>query len=105
MQELGDLLAHVAGAMALLFVVVYGSLAPWWRSPIGRNMMAMGVAHLIVFSLINANLIFGVTWAARPIVRTLTFGTLAAIFAWRTLIFLREQLKARRIEREAPNVE
>jgi hypothetical protein len=91
--------------MALLFVVVYGSLAPWWRSAIGRNMMAMGVAHLILFSLINASLVFGVTWVGRPIVRAFAYGVLAAIFAWRTAIFVREQVTARRLKRETQNVE
>lgn len=105
MQEAGDLLAHLAAIMALGFVISYGFLVPWWRSPIGRNMMAMAVAHLIVFSLIIANLWFGLDWAGRPFVRALVYASIAVIFAWRTSIFLGEYLNARRREKELRNVE
>lgn len=49
---------RVASAFGLAawsgFVVVYAALAPWWRSPIGRNLMTLAIALLAAFALMSA---------------------------------------------------
>lgn len=104
MQEAGDLLAHVAAVTALSFALSYGFLVSWWRSPIGRNMMAMAVAHVAIFTLIVLNLWFGLDWAARPIVRVTIYASIAVIFAWRTAIFLGQHFAARKEQKESQDV-
>ncbi len=96
MRQLGDVLAHVTTLSVLGFVLLYASLAPWWRTPIGRNIMALAVAHLLVFALISANLIWGLDWAGRQGVRVATFATIGLIFIWRAAILVREQARARK---------
>ena len=105
MRELGDWLSHATTLTVLGFVMIYASIAPWWRTPIGRNIMALAVANLLVFALISANLVWGLDWVGRQGVRVATFAAISSIFAWRTIILVREQFHARRAEKEAPRVE
>ena len=96
MKTLADLTAHVTTVSVLVFVITYGFGAPWWRTPIGRNIFALAIAHLMIFGLVSFNLIWGLDWAGRQIVRFLIFASVASIMAWRTVIFLKEQYRARK---------
>lgn len=100
MDALADILIYVAAGTIWSFTIGYGFFAPWWRSPMGRNVMAMSVTHTLIFALIVVNMTFGVSWAGRPIVRVLIYGSIAAVFAWRGAILLREQILVRRHYRE-----
>lgn len=100
MDALADFLIYVATVVIWLFTLGYGFFAPWWRSPMGRNVMAMSITHALIFGLIVSNTTFGVSWAGRPIVRVLIYGSIAAIFTWRGVILLHEQILVRRDDQE-----
>lgn len=104
MNELANTLIYVTAAVVLLFVLGYGLFAPWWRSPMGRNVMAMSITHLMIFSLITANMIWGVSWVGRPLVRVVIYGSICSVFAWRGVILLKEQIFARARAKEAQDV-
>ncbi|TXS39703.1 hypothetical protein EAO77_36160 [Streptomyces sp. t39] len=43
-QMTNVVISGLVSACALVFILVYGLTAPWWRSPIGRHMMAFSAA-------------------------------------------------------------
>lgn len=98
---IGDWMAVFAFLGATAFTLGYGVAAPWWRSPIGRNMFAFSAAHMALFALIVASVFWGLEWAGRPSVRAMIFGVIGSLFWWRGLILLTDQLFARRDAREA----
>ncbi len=96
MTMIGDWAAFFALAGALAFTIGYGTLAPWWRSPIGRNMFVFSVSHLSIFVLICASILWGLEWAGRPAVRVGTYALIGALFWHRALVLVTDQVMARR---------
>lgn len=90
--NLGNWAAHAATLGWLVFTLVYGCLAPWWRSPIGRNVLVHGAVLAVTFGLVSAQLAFGVAWQARGWVRLIIFGSVAAVGWWRLAILLRDHM-------------
>jgi hypothetical protein len=76
----------------LLFTIGYGVFAPWYRSPLGRNMLALAAVHLAVFSLLTVQLLFGTVWAGRPVVRMLVFLAVAVVYWHRGFVLLTDQI-------------
>lgn len=89
---IGNAAAHFATAGWLLFAVLYGSLAPWWRSPIGRNMLVHALVLAVTFALVSVQLLWGVQWPAREWVRLAIFGGVAVVAWWRLFILLTDQI-------------
>lgn len=98
----GDWAAHFGFVGILLFTLGYATFARWWRSPLGRNMMALALAHLLAFGLIVVQIDFGTAWAGRPWVRALVFGSIAMVYWWRGFILLVDQVFAPPAGRGAP---
>ena len=97
MELIGDWAAFFALAGAMLFTLGYGALAPWWRSPIGRNVFLFSLAHLAVFVLIVASLLWGVDWPGRPVVRAGVYVALGLLFWQRLFILITDQVLAPRV--------
>lgn len=93
-NTLGNYAAHAATIGWLLFVVLYGVFAPWWRSSIGRNLLVHAVVLAITFMLVSVSLLFGATWPAREWVRLAIFAAVAAVGWWRLAILLTDQIFA-----------
>lgn len=94
--SLGNLAACFAAAGWLLFTLLYATMAPWWRSPIGRNMLSLGAVLAAVFLLVAAQLAFGIEWPAREWVRAGIF-TAVAVAGWHRLyVLLVDQIFAAR---------
>jgi hypothetical protein len=93
---IGDWAAFFALAGALVFTVGYGFLAPWWRSAIGRNMFMFSVAHMAIFGLVCASVLWGLEWSGRPAVRALVYALIGALFWQRALILITDQVMNRR---------
>lgn len=89
---LGDYAAHFATAGWALFAVLYGVFAPWWRSPIGRNLLVHAVVLAVTFALVSVSLLWGVTWPARDWVRLAIFMAVALVGWWRLAILLTDQV-------------
>lgn len=98
----GDWAAHFGFVGILLFTLGYGIFARWWRSSLGRNVMALALAHLVTFGLIVVQLDFGIGWAGRPWVRAMVFGSIAMVYWWRLFILLVDQVLAPPAGRGAP---
>lgn len=90
--SIGSWAAHAATAGWLLFAVLYGGMAPWWRSSIGRNMMVHAIVLTVTFGLVSVSLIWGATWPAREWVRLAIFAGVAAVAWWRLFILLADQI-------------
>lgn len=86
---------------AVVFGVTYHLLAPWWRSQVGQNLMAMtgGCGLLLGLRVLrqvlapeavapNAYFGEGVLWL-------LAFVALGAAFWWRWVLLIREQVPRR----------
>lgn len=99
----GDWAAHFGFVGILLFTLGYAVFARWWRSPIGRNMMALAVVHCVVFGLIVVQIDFGTSWGGRPVVRALVFASIAMVYWWRGFILLVDQILAPPAGRGAPS--
>lgn len=91
---MGSYAAHFATAGWLLFAVLYGGMAPWWRSSIGRNVLVHAVVLAITFGLVSVQLIFGVQWPAREWVRLAIFVGVAGVAWWRLFILFTDQIFA-----------
>lgn len=91
---LGNYAAYFAAAGWLLFTVLYATMAPWWRSAIGRNMLVLGGILAAVFLLISFQLLFGVEWPARAWIRFAIFSAVAGVGWWRLGILLSDQIFA-----------
>ncbi len=92
MVTVGNYAAHFATVGVLLFTLGYAMFAPWWRSPLGRNMMGLAVIHLVVFLLISVQLIWGTEWAGRAWVRALVFTAVAVVYWHRWFVLLTDQI-------------
>lgn len=97
-----NVLIYATTVVVWAFTLGYGLFAPWWRSPMGRNVMAMSLTHGLIFGLVSVNLTFGVAWGARPWVRVVIYGSILFVFAWRGLILIREQIRVRRKGQRRP---
>lgn len=105
MNGLIEVEIFVTTVVIWLFALGYAFFAPWWRSPMGRNVMAMSITHGMIFGLISTNMLLGTSWGARPIVRVVIYGSILFVFAWRGVILIREQVMARREDQGGPSVQ
>lgn len=95
-KEYGDLVYYGCAIVAGLFVLIYLTIAPWWKTLTGRNIMAvMGsmAATLIYFAFAIRNK--GVSPGYYP-VRALLFTAMFLSVGWRIAILVKAQLFSRR---------
>src|SRR5690349_24275982 len=100
-MTLGTYLIHATTIGCVAFMLGYGFLAPWWKSNIGRNMMATTFALLLIFGLTSITLIFGTQWPARPWIRIGIAGFACVTVWWRVYILINSQI----LQRRNPRVE
>lgn len=95
-MRLGDWAAVFTLVGATVFTVGYGALAPWWRSPIGRNMFLFSLSHMAIFGLVVTSVTFGVEWAGRPSIRAVVYLSIGLLFWQRLVILFTDQILYRR---------
>ena len=79
---------------SLAFPVWYSIWAPWWRSSIGRAIVALDSAIALATGPATIGLIFGASVVASPVFSWTTifaFGCIPVITAWRMVIVFRVQ--------------
>lgn len=91
------LLFASAGA-CLLFMLLYQTLAPWWRSEAGRHVMAFMAVLFVALALTASNAMgwtrsMGVFWLL--VVEIIVFTLILAVVCWRIAILLRAQRRRR----------
>lgn len=92
----GETVTLAAFFANVVFIVVYLTLAPWWRTPLGRNIMALDVALSLALLPATLHYLFGVTVADNPVFGWFVVAMVALvalIVMQRTLILLRLQLE------------
>ena len=101
---LGNAMILATGIMGMLFVVVYGVLAPWWRNPGGRNIFAVMLA-LAANAIYFGWIIFFVGHVPRGFypIRALLFTALFLVILHRVILLIRVQIRNRRASREVEN--
>lgn len=93
---IGDILIYLNACACLAFVVMYATLAPWYRTETGRNIMSvMGVlaASLCYFGWAVSR--GGIPNGFYPVRATL-FAAMLLVIGRRVALFVKNQLFVRR---------
>lgn len=88
----------LAFAASVLFIVVYTVLAPWWRSEIGRALIAMDTGLALALAPAVLHRLLGVSLAASLGFGWYYLGSLALVAGatlWRTWIIIKTQWRGR----------
>lgn len=93
--KLGDFMIYYCATVAVLFVVVYSTLARWWRTSFGQHLFFFMLVVSLIFVYIVITKVFG-RFEGWEYVRLLLMLSLAAVLTWRVCILLRVQIEARR---------
>ncbi len=96
-QWLNMAASSVATAACALFVIVYHLRVTWWRSDVGRNLMALAVVLVALFAYTVLVSLWPDGCLAMVLrrVRTVVALAVAWIMVQRTRMFLREQRRHR----------
>jgi hypothetical protein len=88
----------VAFAASVLFVAVYSSMAPWWRSQIGRALVALDTGLALALAPIVMHRLAGldVTSLAFAWYYFASLTLVAGATVWRTWIVAKTQWQARK---------
>jgi hypothetical protein len=87
----------VAFCAAVAFIALYSAIAPWWRSPLGRNLVALdgSISLTLLPSVVHHTL--GVSSADSAFFAwfsVVAFGLVPCVIVWRAYILLRIQFGA-----------
>lgn len=90
---IGTIIYYSLTLGALAFVALYGLLAPWWRSPVGRHMMAFMVvlAGILLYGSIVP--LLGLSPVQRLWSRVVAFTLFSAVVWWRVWLVVALQVE------------
>lgn len=80
---------------SIAFIVLYSVLAPWWRSPLGRNLIAFDAVLSLTLLPSVIHHALGATSAEDTAFAWFTVSAFAAVpvvIGWRAVIMIRMQL-------------
>jgi hypothetical protein len=84
----------VGWVASVWFIARYGATRPWFRSEIGRHLMAMSVAVGAFFTLYLVLAVWP-TFPGRTVIRFVLLILLVAAVVWRSIIFERQDRRDR----------
>jgi hypothetical protein len=90
-KALAGFLLVAAFLGGLNFVISYQVLARWWRSEVGRTMMAFAMCETAVLGLSVMVMTFG-DFRGREALSLAAFAAFTAVSWWRWLVLLKAQL-------------
>jgi hypothetical protein len=101
----GEIATLSAFFACVLFVIVYTAVAPWWRTPMGRNIVSLDLVTALALLPSALHWIFSITvyfsewyaWFSYSAV-----GLVPVVIAWRAVILVRLQLRAARLDPSLP---
>jgi hypothetical protein len=102
--DYGEVITLASFFAAVGFVALYSVLAPWWKTPLGRSIVALDTAVAMTVAPSVLHFVFGVTSLKSE---TFAFFTLGAftmipiIIVWRGWLLWRLQTGVRKAERES----
>lgn len=94
-QSITTALVVITFFTSVAFVLLYTVIAPWWRSPLGRNLIAFDSALSLTLLPSVIHHITGTSSAESPFFAWFTVGAFAAVpcvIVWRAVILIRTQL-------------
>lgn len=94
LADLSAWVVQLAFWSSLAFVAWYSLVAPWWRYPIGRAIVALDSAIALATGPAVAGLIFGAAVVSARFFQWVTvaaFGAIPLITVWRMVIVWRVQ--------------
>lgn len=86
----------VAFCAAVAFIALYSAIAPWWRSPLGRNLVALDASISLTLLPSVLHHALGVSSADTPAFAwftVLAFGFVPVVIVWRAWILCRIQFR------------
>jgi hypothetical protein len=89
-------LIFISWAASGAYVCAYAMFAPWWRTVVGRSMIALGGAIFVISTLAVTSIIFGQDYSARPLVRLSVWLVTAGITIGLCFALYRAQLRKRK---------
>ncbi len=92
-KDFGDWAFFGAAIASLLFVLVYLTIAPWWETSTGRNIMAVMGTVAIAFGYFAWVILAGGVPDGFYPVRALLFTGIALSISWRVWMLIRVQLR------------
>jgi hypothetical protein len=103
-KDYGDWAFFACAGVAVVFAVLYLFVAPWWKSPTGRNIMAvMGSMALALGYFAWVIAAHGVPPGFYP-VRAILFTGIALAIGWRVVLLVRVQVLQRNRDRNVEKV-
>jgi hypothetical protein len=93
-HDLSEWVIQCAWFSSLTFIVLYSSLAPWWKYRVGRAIISLDFALGIALTPTVIGLDFGASVVANPIWSWITiaaFGLIPVITMWRCFTIWRLQ--------------
>lgn len=99
MTQFTNILVIWTGAGFITFCLLYGFFAPWWKSEMGRNIMAlMGTCGLfLVLAVIK--MAIPNAFDHMPWIRPIVWSTIGCIVWWRVVLLLKTQVLKRASKR------
>jgi hypothetical protein len=88
-------IATAAGAVVFVASYAWTTRGAWRRSSVGRNVMSLMSAIMVVAGLAVAAIIWGTDWSHRELVRTVAWLSIAVPIWWRVAILFRVQHRRR----------
>lgn len=98
-KQAGECAFYAFTASSIVFMVLYGFLSPWWRSPTGRNIMLVMGLLAVTSGYFTTAYWAGVSPVLDYPIRFFLFSGLFVAVSWRVVLFVREQILARRSDR------
>jgi len=79
----------------LTFVVLYLNVAGWWRTEMGRHVMAFMTSCLLAIGTRVSRLVWS-EWTGYPVLRAITTWLAVFVVAWRIALLIKTQITNRR---------
>lgn len=99
MLAVSNVLIVATGVGAGVFCALYALLAPWWRSEIGRNLMALMAVIGLFLGLATMHLIWPHIFDNQMWIRPVMWSSICAIVWWRVVLLVKTQVVKRRDKR------
>lgn len=95
MKYVTTTLVFISWIASGIYVIAYGISARWWRTTVGRSMMALGAAIFAVSTLAGTSAIFGQDYTTRPVIRLGVWLVTAGVTVGLCSALYRAQLRKR----------
>lgn len=100
-QTLSNILVILTCAGSLTFCGMYALFSSWFKSAMGRNVMALMGAIGLFLTLAILRMIWPHIFDDKPWLRPVVWSVICAIVWWRVALLVRTQFLRRRDERDS----